>query len=443
VELIALGAMILEPKWIDRWQIKPTDFDNALNRAAFEIVADHHAAGTAITPRVLETYFDGDEPVDDERTVKDQIRIAVTLGNREATPGIGERLREQAARRAMDAVADQLRRGTVAGESPESLMMGVHNDLEAIVERAGPDRHAQQIGSVGAEIYEDLRHGVVPETIWTGSHALNSRLGGYERGELIIMAGRPSMGKSMVSQSLGLQIARKGHGVMMFSLEMRAKELGYRALSDLSWHFDGPIPYRDIRARNLSENQIDRIGEAAAIYRELPYVVDDRAGLNIEEIHAGIIQQQKRMKSLDVVIVDHIGHIKPSDRYRGQKTQEVGEVTAGLLKLAKDLNVVVIGVCQLNRGPEGRDEKRPTMADLRNSGDIEQDANTVCFVYRDAYYLERQSCKDQQKETERQALLEATRNQVEILIGKNRNGPTDTVHLYCDPACNVVRDLAK
>jgi replicative DNA helicase len=148
-------------------------------------------------------------------------------------------------------------------------------------------------------------------------------------------------------------------------------------------------------------------------------------------------------QSLDLVVVDHLGLIRPSGRYAGNKVQEVGEVSDALATLAKDQNVAVLALHQLNRGTEGRENKRPTLADLRNSGDLEQDADLVCFAYRQSYYLERMKCDPgSQAELQRQTELEACRNTLDILIAKNRNGPTDTVTLFCDMASNVIRDLA-
>ena len=148
-------------------------------------------------------------------------------------------------------------------------------------------------------------------------------------------------------------------------------------------------------------------------------------------------------KRLGLVVVDHLGLIKPSGRYAGNKVQEVAEVSDALATLAKEQDVAVLALHQLNRGTEARDNKRPTLADLRNSGDLEQDADVVCFAYREAYYLERQKGADgSAQELQRHSELDACRNTLEFLIAKNRNGPTSVLSLFCDMASNVVRDLA-
>ncbi len=444
VELIALGAVMLNHNQIDRWKLRATDFSNVVNRHVFDIIEEHHRRGETLTAGMIESMVDADEMADDEFTVRQQIRFAMSFGIQHATPGIGERLREVSAKRAVNQIGNELRYGAIGDQSAEAMLENVRGNLEQIVDRSVDDESFELIGDVSAEIVQDIMDGVVPEETFTGSQVLTRQLGGYQPGELIIIAGRPSMGKSMVAQSLGLHMAKKGIGVVMFSLEMSSKELGYRSLSDLIWTHERRVSYQQIRNRDLSENEVELLGKGGAHLRTLPFIVDDRAGLSLDEIGFEIRKHKQRLartkSPLKVVFVDHIGHVKPSDRYKGNKTNEVGEVSAGLLKLAKDLDITVVALCQLNRGPENREEKRPTLADLRNSGDIEQDANTVMFVYRDAYYVERQNFND---DAEKQATLRHCQNKLEILIAKNRRGSTETVHMFCDPACNVIRDLER
>ena len=142
-----------------------------------------------------------------------------------------------------------------------------------------------------------------------------------------------------------------------------------------------------------------------------------------------------------MVIVDHMHIVKPSNRYSGARVNEVGEISAALKALAKELDVPVIALAQLSRALESRDDKRPTMADLRDSGTIEQDADAIIFVYREAYYLERSTGANAEQEAVRIDRLIDVKDQLEAIIAKQRNGPTGTVKLFCDIACNAVRDL--
>jgi len=256
------------------------------------------------------------------------------------------------------------------------------------------------------------------------------------------------MGKSTVISSAMLRTAKAGHGVLMFSLEMSTSSLASRCLSDLSWSSSRSIPYADAMSGRMSERDADVWGGVAARFATLPLVIDDQRGLTMAEIAARTRAEAQRMERngtrLGLVVVDHLGLVKPSGRYAGNKVQEVGEVSDALATLAKDQDVAVVALHQLNRGTEGRENKRPTLADLRNSGDLEQDADLVCFAYREAYYLERMKCDPgSTAEMDRETRLRDCQNVLELLIAKNRNGPTQTVPLFCDMACNVIRDAAR
>jgi replicative DNA helicase len=152
---------------------------------------------------------------------------------------------------------------------------------------------------------------------------------------------------------------------------------------------------------------------------------------------------ERKGLTLSTVIVDHIGHVRASDRYRGNRVAEVTEISAGLKALAKELDVGVLALCQLNRQLENRDDKRPQLSDLRDSGALEQDADAVLFVFREAYYLERLTCEDPDENGKRVARLYEVQNRLEVILAKQRNGPIGTVELFCDVAANAARDLAR
>jgi replicative DNA helicase len=167
----------------------------------------------------------------------------------------------------------------------------------------------------------------------------------------------------------------------------------------------------------------------------------------IAEIASRVRAQAQRFEregvKLGLVVIDHLGFIKASDRYRGNRVHEVTEISAGLGQIAKEHDVALIVLSQLNRGTEGRENKRPSLSDLRDSGSLEQDADVVLFCYREAYYLERtKHDPGSQAELKRQTELEATRNTLEVIVAKNRMGPTGIVNLFCDMGCNAVRGLA-
>jgi replicative DNA helicase len=216
----------------------------------------------------------------------------------------------------------------------------------------------------------------------------------------------------------------------------------------------GPLPYANI-LRHLSgqehdalcESDIVRLEEAAEAFGKMPFDIDDQPALTLAEIASRVRQRSGRLANAKyesgLVIIDHMGKIKPSGRYAGQRTQEVGEISGGLAELAKNLDVAVVTLCQLNRGTEGQENKRPVLANLRDSGEIEQDADLVLFLYRPAYYLERARENSKDDEIDRAAILEACKYDFEIGIGKQRNGPCITVDLWADMANNAIRNKVK
>jgi replicative DNA helicase len=316
------------------------------------------------------------------------------------------------------------------------------------------DDGLQQIEAAANKIVERLQEtisdGVTREDMaWPGSGALANVLGGFRRGRMYVIGGRPGQGKTTTALSLLLRTARKGHGVMFFELEMGADELTEMALCDLAYSRTNRIEYRDLNSPKVVERTFDRkfeaIVEARQHFEQMPFLISDRPGLTINDIRAQAMQYAQRLeaqgKRLEVVCVDHLNLIKASSNYRGNKVAETEEVSNSLKALAKELQCAVVVLAQLNRGVEGRDDRRPGLSDLRWTGAIEQDADVVAFVYREAYYLSK-PLDDPTKDEERRQKLAQCQNRLEIVFAKHRGGPTPTIEMFCDMACAVVRDSA-
>jgi replicative DNA helicase len=207
------------------------------------------------------------------------------------------------------------------------------------------------------------------------------------------MAARPGMGKSGLMESSALKTADAGYNGLIFSLEMGSSSLGSRAIADLLYQSNDPVSYWEITRGELADSQVQTVVDAARHLRNYNLLIESQPSLTVSQIavgarkHARALERQGKM--LDVVYVDRIHIIKPNDRYRGNRTAEITEISGALKALAKELNVAVVGLAQLNRSVEGRDNKRPTMADLRDSGSLEQDADLIVFLYREEYYLQR------------------------------------------------------
>jgi replicative DNA helicase len=448
VEQTVIGMILQDSSRLDVWGIASEDFAEPLHAELFEAIQDAHRSGKPHNPVTLCAFMQGAPAIRDDLTVPEYIRGVFSASFRNAVPDMHTMLKDFANRRRVNAIGQQLI--WAASETRQSLASAIADGISQLDTArvvGGEKKTKAEFGAAMAKALDDIANDNGTNRLPIGVASLDQALGGWYRGQFVILAGRPGMGKSMLAQSLVLKSAQKSAGVMMFSLEMTIDELAKRGMSDLSYTADDPIPYRNA-SRGMDERHFDRWSRAAAEYARLPLVIDDKRGLTISEISARARAQKNEWEcvggSLDIVVVDHLGLIRPSDRYKSNKVAEVGEISDGLATMAKELDVCVIALSQLNRGTEGRENKRPSLADLRNSGDLEQDAHVVVFAYREAYYLERLKFDDgSQQEMDRRVMLDAKRNSIEFLISKNRNGPTETVNLFCDPSCNVIRGVVE
>lgn len=280
----------------------------------------------------------------------------------------------------------------------------------------------------------------------TGLADLDAICGGWPLGQLSIWAGRPGMGKSACATGAVLRASSAGHGVGFFSLEMQGEQLGARLMTDLAYTNREPIFYEDIiNRRDIGDNAVRRLMRASEAMRGLPVSIEEQRGLTLAEIQARSRKManefDRQGRKLACVFVDHLGLVRASARYRGNRVNEVMEISDGLATMAKELDCAVIALCQLNRAVEGRENKRPSLSDLRDSGALEQDASLVIFTYRPAYYLE-QRLDDPEKDAARQRLLEQTRNKLELFVAKNRNGRCGTVDAFVDIGANAIRNAS-
>jgi replicative DNA helicase len=276
--------------------------------------------------------------------------------------------------------------------------------------------------------------------ITTGLRDLDRKILGLQRGELVVLAGRPGMGKSALGTNIMRAAAQSGSRCLLWSGEMGDISLSERMISDLLFSRK-PLPYWQLRSGRFAEADFRLVTEAAEEMALLPIRIEQQSSLTLAQISARA-RQLKRKEGLDLLMVDHLHLVKPSQRYAGNRVYELGETSSGLKALAKDLDCAVVALCQLSRQVEGREDKRPNLGDLRGSGDIEQDADTVIMLYRQAYYLERSQPpeSDADKFAKWLADMEKAQNQIEAIIEKQRNGPIGMVKLFCQISCNAIRD---
>lgn len=281
----------------------------------------------------------------------------------------------------------------------------------------------------------------------TGLTDLDRMLGGWPLGQLSVLAGRPGAGKSAVASTMLWRTADVGNSAIFYSLEMTKEQLGARLLTDISYVRQSPIEYRDILNRaNVDEYRRKRLADAKTKLDALPINIEEQRGLTVSEIASRsrkiAVQRAKEGKPLKIIFVDHMMLVRSTDRYSGNRVREVGEISEGLTLLAQELDVAIVALCQLNRNVEGRDNKRANLSDLRDSGEVEQNASTVTFLYRPAYYLEMEKSDDDELEHLRKQKLAELRNTLELNVAKNRNGMVGVVTSFVDIGSNAVRNAA-
>ena len=275
----------------------------------------------------------------------------------------------------------------------------------------------------------------------TGLTDLDDRLGGLHKSDLIIIAGRPSMGKTALATNIAFNAAKKlqddgkKSSIAFFSLEMSSEQLSTRILAEQS-----RIKSNDIRRGRISEEQFDKFIETSKNISELPLYIDETPAISIAAL-SNRARRIKRLHGLNMVVVDYIQLMRASN-FKDGRVQEISEITQGLKALAKELSVPVVALSQLSRAVEARDDKKPQLADLRESGSIEQDADVVMFVYREAYYLERKEPRPATVEhAEWQAKMNEVSSLAEIIIGKQRHGPTGNIMLEFEAMFTKFKDI--
>jgi replicative DNA helicase len=294
--------------------------------------------------------------------------------------------------------------------------------------------------------------------IATGLRSLDAKLGGLQPSDLLILAGRPSMGKTALATNIAYAIARArarslqdrpdlppndpahdGAVVGFFSLEMSAEQLATRIMSERA-----EIPSEKIRRGMINDEEFKRLVETSQEMQNLPLFIDQTGGISIAQL-AARARRLKRQQGLGLIVVDYLQLLTGSSRRASEgRVQEVSEITTGLKALAKELNVPILALSQLSRAVENREDKRPQLADLRESGSIEQDADVVMFVFREEYYIERAKPAEGTAEFQDwMAKMQLASGRAEVIIGKQRHGPVGTVALQFEANVTRFADLAQ
>jgi replicative DNA helicase len=448
LEEMVLGGLLLNNSLMGAVPfLAASHFSEPVHRTIFQAIAERVAAGRPASAVMLAREL---PPIDDSAVTMPSylahLVAEATMFGEQLVPAAREVVR-WAARRRLAAAAAHLADGvTVPGASPEDVaataemeLIEISDDLARLAEAAegGPDDFLAEIG----ERMESGRH---VKGVESGLVAVDRKLGGFAPGEFIVVAGRPGMGKTMLGLSLARRAANVGAGVGFVSLEMTRSAVWHRLLADEALSSE-PIAYKAIARGRLGAGQYDAVRRANERLKALPLLIRD-TGNRLSDMPAHVRACRKwlnRMgKPLDILIVDYLGLLAASDRYAGQKVNEVGEISATLKALAKREGLCIVALHQLNRANEARGEYRPRLSDLRDSGNLEQDADVVMFVYRESYYIERPGYRTFADEDAKVTAESDARHRLELIVAKQRQGEIGTCRLWCDVATNSVRDEA-
>jgi replicative DNA helicase len=448
VEQGVLGALMAWPEKLEPILAAccPDDFYNATNAAIAGAIVTLHADNIPVTPLTVATKL-ANVLVGDGMSLREYLNI---ISEQAPVLGVVELARSLADMR--------LRRDGIAAaqEAQEALSVtsyGLLDGLRPVLDVA--DRAAAAVGKrqhmpirEAADLMlrnaSDRASGRAVVAATTGVNLLDEAIGGLQGGDLVVYGGRPGMGKSALLMTTALRAAMEGRPAIVFSLEMTQERLLQRIGCDLDFdeHTSRPLSYSWFRNGTAKHDDIARLGEAL---KRLPetLTIFDNGSLDIHEIAAMCRARAAKANRMGVVVIDYLQKVNASDRYKGNRVQEVTEISGAAKALAMRLNWPVVVGAQLNRGVESRDEKRPALTDLRESGSIEQDADAVIGLFRPAYYVEKRKPAmgpTDPKWAEWQAEMEPVRNQLDLQILKNRNGAEDSLSVFCDMRASAIRN---
>jgi replicative DNA helicase len=447
VEQALLGAILINNDAYYRVSdfLQAEHFFEPLHQRVYEVATTLIKSGKVATPKTLKTFL-GDDDLGGTTTSGYLARLAAEATTVINAEDYGRVIYDLATRRRLIAVGEDL--VNVAYDSPvetsprdqiEEAERRLYELAETGRYDGGFQRFAEALTSaidMAAAAYK--REGKL-SGIATGLHDLDRSLGGLQPSDLVILAGRPAMGKTSLATNIAFNIAKAYEGekqpdgsvktmnggiVGFFSLEMSSEQLATRIIAEQSG-----VPSYKIRRGDMREDDFYKITEAAREMQTVPFYIDQTGGISIAQL-AARARRLKRQRGLDLLVVDYLQLLSGSAKKSENRVQELTEITTGLKALAKELNVPILALSQLSRQVESRDDKRPQLSDLRESGSIEQDADVVMFVYREEYYLKNKEPKPGTEEYFKwQTEMDQVHGKAEVIIGKQRHGPTGTVQL--------------
>ncbi|MEX6505050.1 replicative DNA helicase [Jiella sp. M17.18] len=462
-EQALLGAILVnnDAYYVVHDFLKPDHFFEPLHREIFAKTSEMIRMGKIANPVTAKTFLPANDKVGELTVAQYLARLAAEATTIINTLDYGRAVYDLALRRNLIRIGEDM--VNVAFDAPLDMepKLQIEDAERRLFELAETGRYdggfqsftdAVTLAVQMATAAKDRDGGL--SGVSTGIMAMDRKMGGLQPSDLIILAGRPAMGKTSLATNIAFNIAaayepaeqadgsfkaKNGGVVGFFSLEMSAEQLATRIISEQT-----EISSSKIRRGQINDQELTKLIACSEMMQRLPLYIDQTGGISIAQL-AARARRLKRQRGLDVMVIDYVQLMQGSSKASAQnRVQEITEITTGLKALAKELQVPIIALSQLSRQVEARDDKRPQLSDLRESGSIEQDADVVMFVYRDEYYLANREPKqgtDEHLKWE-QALNEA-RGKAEVIIAKQRHGPTATIPLAFQAEYTRFTDLAE
>lgn len=462
VEQALLGAILINNEAFYRVAdfLLPEHFYEPIHREIFELAGKIIRAGKAAEPATLKTHLP-DQLLPDVTMMQYLSRLAAEATTVLNAADYGQAIYDLAIRRNLIQVGEEMVGVAYDADvemTPARQIEKVEGELFQLAEKGRYDGGFQNFSAaLSASIQmagEAFQRDGGLSGIATALHDLDRQMGGLQKSDLIILAGRPAMGKTSLATNIAFNVAKAwrsevlpdGHNktidggiVGFFSLEMSSEQLATRILAE-----QAEISSSDIRRGRIHDNQFSKLVDVSNMMSRLPLYIDDTGGISVAQL-AARARRLKRQKGLDFLVIDYLQLLSGSTKASSQnRVQELTEITTTLKALAKELEIPIVALSQLSRQVEARDDKRPQLSDLRESGSIEQDADVVLFVYRDEYYLKNKEPKEGTPEhLTWQGEMENVHGKAEVIIAKQRHGPTGTVQLSFEAQFTRFGNLAR
>ncbi len=443
-----LGAILTNNDLFDRVAsiVRADHFYDPVHARIFETASARIAKNSLASPVTLKAFMEDDSGLAELGGPAYLVRLAGAAISSFAVRDYAEMIYDLAIRRELITVGNDIAAKAAridVDSEPKEQIVDAEQKLYALAEQGQTEQGFQSFLTAVTNAVKVANAAYQREGglagVSTGLVDMDKKLGGLHRSDLLILAGRPSMGKTSLATNVAFNIARAykkgiiasgeegaidGGVVGFFSLEMSAEQLATRILSEVA-----EIPSNQIRRGNFTESEFRRIVDAAKELEAAPLFIDDTPALPISQL-AARARRLKRTHGLDALFIDYLQLVRGTGRSEN-RVNEISEITMGLKAIAKELDIPVIALSQLSRQVENREDKRPQLSDLRESGSIEQDADVVMFVFREEYYKEREKPGDHELDKMGiwQEEMERLHGKAEVVIGKQRHGPIGTVEL--------------